>query len=231
MQFVHNYNLWHSGRLPARSCERAMPCQIGATVIIPHAARDYGPVRVALTGANGGYGRTLLAQLLRTPELIPAVLVDPDVDGLRRTLDELGIPADRVAEAADPAATARLVEQGRIALFSPPTPWTGTASTCSSRRPASGRSALLTPTAALNHGTHVVMVSKEVDTVVGVTLGHAPRRSRTPLPAGRRRPARQPAPPRRLGIRHRARDRRHRQVGGVRPRIRPRHGHSSHRPG
>ena len=85
-------------------------------MILNHVSRTRGPLRVALTGANGGYGRTFLAQLAQTPEIRPAVLVDPDVAGVRRMLDELGVPADRVADSADPETTARLVEQDRIAL-------------------------------------------------------------------------------------------------------------------
>ena len=34
------------------------------------------PVRVLLTGANGGYGRTLLDQLRRLPDLTATQLVD-----------------------------------------------------------------------------------------------------------------------------------------------------------
>lgn len=140
-------------------------------MILNHVSRTRGPLRVALTGANGGYGRTFLAQLALTPEIRPAVLVDPDVAGVRRMLDELGVPADRVAESADPATTARLVEQDRIALVASADAldWTGLdvlVEACGRVPAGFGYAA-----AALDHGTHVVMVSKEVDTVVGVELG------------------------------------------------------------
>ena len=75
------------------------------TVILPHRARRRDPIRVALTGANGGYGRTFLAQLAHTPEILPAILVDPDIDGVLRMLAELGIPAHRAAGSIDPAHT------------------------------------------------------------------------------------------------------------------------------
>jgi predicted homoserine dehydrogenase-like protein len=140
-------------------------------VILNHVSRTRGPLRVALTGANGGYGRTFLAQLAQTPEIRPAVLVDPDVAGVRRMLDELGVPADRVAESVDPATTARLVEQDRIALVASADAldWAGIdvlVEACGRVPAGFGYAA-----AALDHGTHVVMVSKEVDTVVGVELG------------------------------------------------------------
>lgn len=126
-------------------------------MIHSHVARDGTPVRIALTGANGGYGRTLLAQLRGTPELLPALLVDPDVDGLRRTLGELGVDPATVTVRPGPAGTDWdgvdvLVEAtGRVDAG---TAWAG---------------------AALEAGVHVVMVSKEVDTVAGVALAQRAR--------------------------------------------------------
>ncbi|WP_207211847.1 homoserine dehydrogenase [Promicromonospora panici] len=140
-------------------------------MILHHATRTRDPLRVALTGANGGYGRTFLAQLALTPEIRPVVLVDPDIAGVRAMLDELGVPAERVAESTDQAATARLVEQGRIALVSSADAldWECVdvlVEACG--RVAAGFDYA---SAALDHHTHVVMVSKEVDTVVGLELG------------------------------------------------------------
>ncbi|MFI6426804.1 homoserine dehydrogenase [Promicromonospora sp. NPDC050880] len=140
-------------------------------MILHHVSRTRAPVRVALTGANGGYGRTFLAQLALTPEIRPAVLVDPDVAGVRRMLDDLGHPAERVGESADPETTARLVREGRTALLASADAldWASLdvlVEACG--RVAAGHGYA---SAALAHGTHVVMVSKEVDTVVGVALG------------------------------------------------------------
>ncbi|GAA2230408.1 NAD-binding homoserine dehydrogenase [Promicromonospora sukumoe] len=140
-------------------------------MILNHVSRTRAPLRVALTGANGGYGRTFLAQLALTPEIRPVVLVDPDTAGVRRMLDELGYPAERVAESADPATTARAVEQGQVALVASQDAldWT----VIDVLVEACGRVAagFGYASAALDHGTHVVMVSKEVDTVVGADLG------------------------------------------------------------
>ncbi|MGC7100918.1 homoserine dehydrogenase [Amycolatopsis lurida] len=119
-------------------------------MIHSHSARDREPVRIALTGANGGYGRTLLAQSRQTPELVPAALVEPDADGMRRTLAELGLDDTTVVTdgaAMDWRGVDVLVEAtGQVAV--------GTAYAES----------------ALDNGVHVVMVSKEVDTVAGVAL-------------------------------------------------------------
>ncbi|PBO22281.1 homoserine dehydrogenase, partial [Streptomyces albidoflavus] len=47
-------------------------------------------VRYALSGAGGGFARTLLAQTPRIPRRRPAVLCDQDAAGLRAMLVELG---------------------------------------------------------------------------------------------------------------------------------------------
>ena len=139
-------------------------------MILPHRARRRDPIRVALTGANGGYGRTFLAQLAHTPEILPAILIDPDIDGVLRMLAELGIPAHRAAGSIDPAHTAEIVADGRIALIASvdALDWAGIDVLIE----ACGRVGVgaAYAEAALNHNTHVVMVSKEVDTVVGVEL-------------------------------------------------------------
>ncbi|MBK1783528.1 homoserine dehydrogenase [Prauserella cavernicola] len=121
-------------------------------MIHPHAAREHPPVRIALTGANGGYGRTLLAQLRRTPELVPAVLVDPDAAGVRGTLSELGTDPGSITLLPD--ATDLRWDDVNVLVEASGHVGAGTAYA----------------EAALAHGVHVVMVSKEVDTVAGVAL-------------------------------------------------------------
>jgi len=140
-------------------------------VILPHRARRRDPIRVALTGANGGYGRTFLAQLAHTPEILPAILIDPDIDGVLSMLADLGIPAHRVAGSIDPAQTAEIVADGRIALIASADAldWASVDVLVEACGRVGVGSAYAE--AALNNNTHVVMVSKEVDTVVGVELG------------------------------------------------------------
>lgn len=139
-------------------------------MILHHRARRRDPIRVALTGANGGYGRTFLAQLSHTPEILPAILIDPDIDGVLKMLGELGIPAHRVAGSIDPDHTAEIVGAGRIALIASADAldW----SNIDVLVEACGRVGVGSAyaEAALDNNTHVVMVSKEVDTVVGVEL-------------------------------------------------------------
>ncbi|MEG9248164.1 homoserine dehydrogenase [Arthrobacter sp. Soc17.1.1.1] len=149
---------------------RVKPHKIGTTLILSHPSRGRTPIRTALTGANGGYGRTFLAQLSRTPEILPAILIDPDIAGVRRMLDELGIPAGRVDEATDAHRTAEIVDDGLTALVSSAdaVDWTRVdvlVEACGKVGYGSAYAA-----AAIEGGAHVVMVSKEVDTVVGPAL-------------------------------------------------------------
>ncbi|MBY8858540.1 hypothetical protein K7711_18820 [Nocardia sp. CA2R105] len=50
------------------------------------------PVRYALTGANGGFARSLLMQTRAMPALAPVALGDLDPDGRRTTCIERGYP-------------------------------------------------------------------------------------------------------------------------------------------
>ena len=70
------------------------------------APRRSTPSRVALTGANGGYGRTLLDQLRRLPDMAAVQLVDPDVAGVGRMLADLGVDPARIATPASASRTA-----------------------------------------------------------------------------------------------------------------------------
>lgn len=138
--------------------------------LLPIPERGRPPIRLALTGANGGYGRTLLAQLLVTPEIVPSALVDPDLNGLKAMLSEIG-PAGRSSHVASDAAHAsRIIASGATALVPDGTaiPWDDLDVLVE----ASGKIGPGTAYAstALETGTHVVMVSKEVDTVAGPAL-------------------------------------------------------------
>lgn len=159
-------------------------------VILPHRARRRDPIRIALTGANGGYGRTFLAQLTHTPEILPAILVDPDIDGVLRMLADLGIPSHHAAGSTDPVRTAEIVADGRIALVASTeaVDWAGVDVLVEACGRVGVGSAYAE--AALNNNTHVVMVSKEVDTVVGVELSaRAASRGLSYLPGDGDQPA------------------------------------------
>jgi len=128
------------------------------------------PVRVLLTGANGGYGRTLLDQLRRLPDMTATQLVDPDVAGVTAMLEALGTPRSSVAMPTTRAATAEAVSDGSIAVIADASAvdWDGVDVLVE----ATGRieAGHGYADAALDHGVHVVMVSKEVESVAGVAL-------------------------------------------------------------
>ncbi|MBD1601281.1 homoserine dehydrogenase [Pseudomonas typographi] len=126
-------------------------------------------VRYALTGAKGGFSRTLLAQTRLLPRLLPAILCDLDVPGLRALCLDLGFAAEQLVECDSAAAVAAAPAQAivlvaDVALLDPTrydilVEATG--------NPAVGyRSAVR----AIEAGRHVAMVSKEVDSVAGVAL-------------------------------------------------------------
>src|SRR5690349_20244379 len=73
-------------------------------------------IRVALTGAAGGFGRTVLLALRAHPTQSPAVLCDLDVPALRAQLIELGYSEADIAECATPHAVSETVRRGGIAL-------------------------------------------------------------------------------------------------------------------
>jgi predicted homoserine dehydrogenase-like protein len=127
------------------------------------------PVRYALTGAKGGFSRTLLAQTLRMPRLAAAALCDLDVPGLRALCLELGFPAERLIVCADAQAVAAapadaIVLVADVALLA--------AADYDILVEATGNPAIGYRTArvAIEAGRHVAMVSKEVDAVSGITL-------------------------------------------------------------
>ena len=72
-------------------------------------------VRYALTGAKGGFARTLLAQTRLIDRLVPAALCDLDVAGLRAMCVELGFDEASLVECADAASVGSLAP-GQIAL-------------------------------------------------------------------------------------------------------------------
>lgn len=139
-------------------------------MIQSQAPRRTSPIRVVLTGANGGYGRTLLDQLRRLPDMSAAQLVDPDVEGVSRMLVDLGVDPAAIVAPTTAAETAAALADGRVAALAD-----GAAidwSAVDVLVEATGRveAGVGYAHAALDAGAHVVMVSKEIESVAGVAL-------------------------------------------------------------
>ncbi|MFR9728265.1 homoserine dehydrogenase [Saccharopolyspora sp. MS10] len=128
------------------------------------------PVGYALSGAAGGFARTLLAQTRLIPGLVPAVLCDVDVPRLHQLCLELGYEAELLRTCTDAEQTAAATAEGRIALVADQRllgagEWDVLVEATGS--PADG---CAMARAALESGRHVAMVSKEVDSVAGLHL-------------------------------------------------------------
>lgn len=128
-----------------------------------------------MTGAAGGYGRTLLQQLRRRSDMRATVLVDPDTDAVEAMLGSLGVPADEVEVCRTPDAARAAVSSGRVAVAAPEALDDRSYDVLveATGRPAAGfrfaRDAML-------QGKGVVMVSKEVDSAAGRHLAQLARR-------------------------------------------------------
>ncbi|MFJ8826938.1 homoserine dehydrogenase [Streptomyces sp. NPDC102467] len=141
------------------------------------ATADVGAVRYALSGAGGGFARTLLAQSLRIPALAPTVLCDRDLPRLRVMLGELGYDGDQLTDCADAAEVERAARDGHIALVADggllgAADWDILIEATGS--PVHGYAMAKD---ALLAGRHVAMVSKEVDSVAGLHLAELAERS------------------------------------------------------
>lgn len=131
-------------------------------------SRASDTVKFAITGACGGYARTLLAQARYVPGLTCSVVCDLDVAGATRLLDELGYQDHCHCQTSPAVAVA--VASGRLAVVSdasiiPPASYEVMVE--ATGNPIFGYTVARQ---ALEADRHVVMVSKEVDSVAGPAL-------------------------------------------------------------
>ncbi|KAA9393078.1 homoserine dehydrogenase [Kocuria coralli] len=132
------------------------------------------PVRFALTGAAGGFARTLLAQSLRNTQVTASVLCDLDTDAVLALCDQLGMPRSQlhVCTSAD-----QLEALGRqdVAVVPSLEMLGHTDYDVLVEATGSPRSGAEAAEKAISAGRHVVMVSKEVESVCGVELARKAR--------------------------------------------------------
>src|SRR5690625_3596077 len=127
------------------------------------------PVRYALTGACGGFARTLLAQTPLMERVRAGALCDLDTAGAVALCIELGYPAQALKVCATSAEVAALDAED-IAVVADTALLEDAAYDVlveATGNPAVGTRAAQT---ALGTGRHVAMVSKEVDSVAGADL-------------------------------------------------------------
>ncbi|ROR81711.1 Predicted homoserine dehydrogenase, contains C-terminal SAF domain [Plantibacter flavus] len=129
-----------------------------------------GPIAVAITGASGGFGRTFLAQLKRLDTMRASVLVDLDLGAASALLSDLGYPDDSWSVCGDASAVSTAVAAGRIALVDDIELLDPEAYDVLVEATGSTRAGFTFAERAIDQGRHVVMVSKEVESLSGVYL-------------------------------------------------------------
>ena len=125
-------------------------------------------IRIALAGANGGFGRTFIAQCRIAPQVELAVLCDRDVDGLRATLVQMGFAPEALQVCASEAQVRTC--GGRIALVTEAAWLAQAPHDMVIEATGAPEASVLIAEAALRRGVHVGMVTKETDSVVGPWL-------------------------------------------------------------
>jgi predicted homoserine dehydrogenase-like protein len=132
------------------------------------------PVRYALTGARGGFARTLLAQTPRMERLRPSVLCDLDTEGTVALCAELGYPSDSLRVCADADEMAALGD-GQIAVIADTSLLEHADYDVLVEATGSPEAGARAARTAIETDRHVVMVSKEVDSVAGIALADLAR--------------------------------------------------------
>lgn len=124
-------------------------------------------IRIALTGANGAFGRTFIAQC-RAANVGLAVLCDRDVQALHATLLGMGYSPDALRVCNGPADVR--AAGGRTAIV-PDAGWLAEAPhDIVIEATGAPEASVGIAEAALRRGVHVGMVTKETDSVVGPWL-------------------------------------------------------------
>lgn len=126
-------------------------------------------VRYSLTGAKGGFARTLLAQTRLMPRLVPAALCDLDLPGLRVMCEELGFAAQQLRECHSAAEVAALPADA-ICLVADAGLLRDVPHDILVEATGNPKVGYRVACEAIAAGRHVAMVSKEVDTVAGITM-------------------------------------------------------------
>ncbi|MBL4919195.1 flagellar biosynthesis protein FlgA [Szabonella alba] len=126
-------------------------------------------VRVALIGL-GDYGRSLLFQSLRVPGLEIVAVCDADRSRAETALRAAGLGKDHYVDCANGNAAASAIKSGKIALLSDGAQMTDLPVDVVVEATGHPDAAAHHAALSIANGKHVVMVSKEADSVVGPLL-------------------------------------------------------------
>ncbi|MGH9359909.1 MAG: homoserine dehydrogenase, partial [Terriglobia bacterium] len=127
-------------------------------------------IRIALTGAKGGFGRSLLAQCRAIGSIVVTALCDLDADGTRTMLASLGFAAEASRVCENESEVRQASQDGKTAIVRdhallPAVPFDILVE-------ATGQPEISVQIAthAIRRGVHVAMISKETDSVAGPWL-------------------------------------------------------------
>ncbi len=122
--------------------------------------------RASLIGV-GQFGRTLLMQSRRIPQLSLGVLCDLDIDRLKDTCRSVGMDDDAFTVADTTAAATRAIEAGKIALTLDPDIAIEAPIDVVVEATGSAEAGTCNCLHAIDQGRHIALVTKETDSVVG----------------------------------------------------------------
>ena len=125
-------------------------------------------IRIALTGANGGFGRTFIAQCRVAPQVELSVLCDRDVQALHATLLQMGFAPEALRVCASEADVR--AADGRVALVAEAGWLAHAPHDIVIEATGAPETSVSIAEAALRRRVHVGMVTKETDSVVGPWL-------------------------------------------------------------
>ncbi len=131
-------------------------------------------IRVGLIG-TGAFGRSFLFQSRAISQIDVVAVCDRDVPVARRACLAAGISADRLAACFTAAEAQAAIERGQVAVLEDPLLMMGTSIGVVVESTGMPEAGARHGQAALEHGRHVVMVSKETDVVVGPILSKLAR--------------------------------------------------------
>ncbi|MCP5149982.1 MAG: flagellar biosynthesis protein FlgA [Ectothiorhodospiraceae bacterium] len=133
------------------------------------AAAGASAVRVGLVGA-GEFGRSFVAQALAAPGLDVVAVADTDVERARATYRSAGVDDAAVAVCDGVAAAAASLERGRRVVVPDGRLLVELAVDVVVEATGNPEAGAAVAAAAIEHGRHVAMVSKEAESVVGPEL-------------------------------------------------------------